>query len=60
MSEQGWLFIFSSLMLLLSLGVAGWLVGAGSALSFDGLFLLLTCGVVALMCGLNIKFLLKG
>ena len=60
MSEQGWLFIFSSLMILLSLGVAVWLIVTGRAISFDGLFLMLVCGVIALVCGVNIKFLLKG
>ena len=38
MSEQGWLFIFSSLMILLSLGVAVWLIVTGRVISFVACF----------------------
>ncbi|MBI3666019.1 MAG: hypothetical protein HY236_07310 [Acidobacteria bacterium] len=60
MSEQGWLFIFCILMVLLSLGVAAWLVVTGRVVNMDGLFLILVCGVVALMSALQMKFMLKG
>lgn len=59
MSGRGWLFLLSLIAVLASLGVAGWLAATGQALSFDGLFLLLTCLVLAFAFGLYAGSLLK-
>lgn len=59
MSDRGWLFLLSVLVVLASLGAAGWLVATGQALSFDGLFLLLTCLVLAFSFGLYAGYLVK-
>ncbi len=59
MSGRGWLFLLSIAVVLASLAVAGWLLLTGQALSFDGLFLLLTCLVLAFAFGLYGGFLLK-
>jgi hypothetical protein len=42
------LFIISVAVILVSLGAAGWLIVTGQAMTVDGLFLLLTCGLIAL------------
>jgi hypothetical protein len=59
MSDRGFLFLFSVLVVLASLGAAGWLLASGQAGSVDGLFLLLTCLVVAAAFGLYIGFMIK-
>jgi hypothetical protein len=59
MSGRGWLFLLSIAMVLASLAVAGWLLVTGQALSFDGLFLSLTCLVLAFAFGLYAGSLLK-
>ena len=52
-----------ALSFLLSLGfvsaglvVGGWLIAAGEVRSFDGLFLLCTCLVIAFAFGLHLRF----
>ncbi len=59
MSGRGWLFLLSLIVVLASLGVAGWLAATGQALSFDGLFLSLTCLTLAFAFGLYAGSLLK-
>ena len=55
-----------ALSFLLSLGfvsaglvVGGWLIAAGEVRSFDGLFLLCTCLVIAFAFGLYLRWLLR-
>ncbi len=52
------LFLFSVLMVIASLGSAGWLAATGQAGSVDGLFLLLTCLLVAFSFGLYIAYVI--
>ena len=58
MSDRAALFLFSILMILVSLGAAVWLVATGQALTVDGLFLLLTALLSAAVFGLYVKFIL--
>ena len=58
-SEQFWLLVFSGLLVLLALAVSVWLILSGQIRYLEGIFLLLACGVLALVAGLNIKFLLR-
>jgi len=55
--EQGWVFLFSALMILMALGAAGWLLIGGSGLQLETVFLLLVCGVVALVFVVALRFL---
>lgn len=57
MSEQGWLALFSILLIMVSLGGVGWLVATGQAFTLEGLFLVLTFGVIALVFGVVLKYL---
>lgn len=59
MSDRGFLFIFSCVVILVSLAAAVWLGVSGQALTVDGLFLLLTCLLIALAFGLYVMFLIK-
>ncbi len=59
MSDRGFLFLFSVLVVIASLGAAGWLLASGQAGSVDGLFLLLTCLLIALAFGLYLMFLIR-
>jgi small-conductance mechanosensitive channel len=59
MSDRGLLFIFSILMALGALAVAGWLVVSGQAGTVDGLFLLLTALLTALCFVLYVVFLIR-
>ncbi len=59
MSDRGWLFIFSVLMVLGSLGVAGWLLASGQAGTVDGLFLLLTALLTGFCFALYLVFLVR-
>ena len=58
MSDRGFCFLFSCLVIVASLGAAGWLVATGQAATVDGLFLLLTCLVIAFAFGLYVKFMI--
>ncbi len=57
MSDRGFLFLFSLLMIVGGVVTAAWLVASGQADSVDGLFLALTALLVALAFGLYLKFL---
>ena len=59
MSDRGILFLFSVVAVIASLAAAGWLLATGQAGSVDGLFLLLTCLLVALAFGLYIVFMIR-
>jgi membrane protein implicated in regulation of membrane protease activity len=59
MSERGWLFIVSVLTVIGSLACSGWLVATGRAFNVDGLFLLLTCLLLALAFALYLFFLIR-
>jgi hypothetical protein len=59
MSDRGLLFLTSFVIVIGSLATAVWLVVTDQALSFDGLFLLLTCLTIALGFGLYMGHLLR-
>lgn len=59
MSDRAILFLFSVLVVVASLAAAGWLLVTGQADSVDGLFLLLTCLVLAFAFSLYIVFLVR-
>ena len=59
MSERGFLFIFSCIVIVASLGATGWLIVTGQAASVDGLFLVLMCLLIALAFGLYVMFMIK-
>jgi hypothetical protein len=52
------LFLFSILMILGGLGTAVWLFISGQADTVDGLFMLLTALLVAVVFGLYVKFMI--
>ena len=58
MSDRAALFLFSILMIVVSLGAAVWLLVTGQAGTVDGLFLLLTALLSAAVFGLYVKFIL--
>jgi len=58
-SDRAILFLFSVVVEIASLAAAGWLLVSGQAGSVDGLFLLLTCLLVALAFGLYLAFIIK-
>jgi len=58
-SDRAILFLFSVVVEIASLAAAGWLLATGQAASVDGLFLLLTCLLVALAFGLFIAFMIR-
>jgi hypothetical protein len=59
MSDRGFCFLFSCAVILASLCAAGWLAATGQATTVDGLFLLLTCLVVALAFALYVMFMIR-
>ena len=59
MSDRGFCFVFSCLVILASLGASGWLVATGQAGTVDGLFLLLTSLLVAAAFGLYVMFMIR-
>ena len=59
MSDRGILFLFSVVVEIASLAAAGWLLVSGQAGSVDGLFLLLTCLIVAASFGLYLAFMIR-
>ncbi len=58
MSERGFLFLFSVVAALGGVGFAGWLIASGQAGSVDGLFLLLSSLLTALVFALYAAFVL--
>jgi hypothetical protein len=59
MSDRGFCFSFSCLVILASLIATGWLLATGQAASVDGLFLLLTCLLIALAFALYVMFMIR-
>ena len=59
MSDRGFLFLFSILMIVGGLATAGWLFATGQAATVDGLFLLLTALLVALCFALYVMFMIR-
>ncbi len=59
MSDRGFLFLFSSLMVIGGLGAAGWLLASGQADTVDGLFMMLTLLLMAAIFGLYLVFLIR-
>ena len=59
MSDRAGLFLFSIVMVIVSLAASGWLVVSGQAGSVDGLFLLCTCLLVALAFALYLMFMIN-
>jgi hypothetical protein len=59
MSDRGFCFLFSCIVILASLCAAGWLVATGQAATVDGLFLLLTCLLIALAFALYVMFMIR-
>ena len=59
MSDRGFLFLFSILMIIGCLATAGWLFATGQAATVDGLFLMLTALLIALCFLLYVIFLIR-
>jgi heme A synthase len=59
MTDRGILFLFSLLTVVVSVAASGWLVVSGQAATVDGLFLLLTCLLVALAFALYLMFMIN-
>jgi hypothetical protein len=53
------MFLISALFVLCSLGTSAWLIVSGQAESVDGLFLLLTCLLIAFAFALYMVFLIR-
>lgn len=58
-SDRGLLFVFSLCVIAASLAVAVWLAATGQAAYVDGLFLLISCLVLALAFGLYVRYLIR-
>jgi hypothetical protein len=58
MSDRGFLFLFSILMILGGLGAAAWLILTGQAGTVDGLFLLLTALLTAVVFGMYVIYVI--
>jgi TRAP-type C4-dicarboxylate transport system permease small subunit len=56
MSDRGFLFLFSLLMILGGLGAAAWLIMTGQATTVDGLFLFLTALLTVVVFGLYVVY----
>lgn len=52
MSDRGWLFLGSVLLIVVALAASVWLVASSQVHGLDGLFLLLVCLTTALAFGL--------
>jgi hypothetical protein len=59
MSDRGFLFLFSVLMIAAGGGSAAYLVATGQAGTVDGLFLVLTALLLALVFALNMIYMLN-
>jgi hypothetical protein len=59
MTDRAILFLFSVLMVVLSLAASAWLLVSGQAGTVDGLFLLLTCLLVAAAFALYLMFMIN-
>jgi hypothetical protein len=59
MSDRGFLFLFSVVMIVAGLAAAAYLVATGQAITMDGLFLTLTALVLAAGFGLYLRYLIR-
>jgi bacteriorhodopsin len=59
MSDRGFLFLFSLLMIVFGLGAAVWLFATGQAGTVDGLFMLLTALLIAVVFGLYVMYAIR-
>ena len=59
MSDRGVLLLLSLCVIFAALGVAAWLIGTGQIAYIDGLFLLLSCLVLAAAFGLYVRYLIR-
>ena len=59
MTDRAILFFFSVLMVIVSLAASAWLLVTGQAGTVDGLFLLLTCLLVAAAFALYLMFMIN-
>ncbi|HTX34138.1 MAG TPA: hypothetical protein VME43_03925 [Bryobacteraceae bacterium] len=59
MSDRGFLFLFSLLMIVVGLGSAAWLLATGQAGTVDGLFLVLTALLLAAAFGLYVVYAIR-
>jgi hypothetical protein len=59
MTDRAILFLFSILMVLVSLAASAWLLVTGQAGTVDGLFLLLMCLLVAAAFALYLMFMIN-
>jgi hypothetical protein len=59
MSDRGFLFLFSLLMIVLGLASAVWLFATGQADTVDGLFMLLTAGLIAAAFGIYVLYVIR-
>jgi hypothetical protein len=59
MSDRGFLFLFSLLMIVFGLGAAVWLFVTGQAGTVDGLFMLLTALLIAVVFGLYVVYAIR-
>jgi len=59
MSDRGFLFLFSLLMIGLGIGSAVWLFATGQAGTVDGLFLLLTSLLIAVVFGMYVMYVIR-
>ncbi len=60
MSDRGLLVVFSLCVIVGCLSMAVWLAVTGQAAYIDGLFLMLSCLVVALAFGLYVRYVIGG
>jgi len=59
MSDRGFLFLFSLLMIAAGVGSAAYLVATGQAGTVDGLFLVLTALLLALVFALYVIYMIR-
>ena len=59
MTDRGFLFLFSILMIVGGIATAVWLAVSGQALTVDGLFLVLTALLIALVFALYLVFMIR-
>jgi hypothetical protein len=58
MSDRGFLFLFSILMIVGGLAATAYMVATGQAATVDGLFLVLTALLVVAVFGLYVKYMI--
>jgi hypothetical protein len=59
MSDRGFLFLFSILMIVIGAATIAYLIATGQALTLDGLFLSLTALILAAGFGLYLVYLIR-